>query len=82
MRQALINLKQKVGESMHSFLDRCVILNYRSRNKEAPAINYITNHQVSESDIVYYFISGLAREKFRTNLKMRLSIIKFEDLAS
>ena len=82
MRQALINLKQKVGESMHSFFARCVNLYYRSRNQEAPAINYITNDQVSKSDIVHYFISGLAREKVRTNLKMRLSSIKFEDLAS
>ena len=76
----LINLKQKIGESMHSFFARVINLYYRSRNREAPQTSEIVNDQVSKSDIVHYFIMGLAREKVRVNLKMRPSNIKFEDL--
>ena len=55
---------------------------YRSRNQEAKAISYITNDQVSKSDIVHNFIWGLTREKVQTHLKMGLSSIRFKDLAS
>ena len=80
-RQSLNTLKQNESESMFSFLHRCINLYYRSRNQEAPDIDKIADDKIAMSDIVHYFLKGLKNEKVRVNLKMRLSTIKFKDLA-
>ena len=83
LRQSVYNMRQKPGESPHSFFYRCINMYYRSRDKEpvpATTIQTSADHVADKGDLAYIFLNGLLDREVAFDLTSRGKTVIFSEL--